>query len=197
MLVKYYLFFVHKIWYIWSVAENAITNCVTLFNLSNKIISVGSDIMIDLEKVGHKIQDLRISSNMSQEELANRLYMTRQAISRYENGLSVPPIDSLIELSRIFSVSFEELLCLNEKMEVDPLDIFKSHDRVLIVNKLIKQELDVDLAEVFYQLSPSERMLVLRNIKDGRMVYQNLEELIPRLTNSEIRFLGGNKNEKA
>ena len=46
--------------------------------------------MIDFVKVGNRIQTLRKQSNFSQESLAERLFITRQALSKWENGTSIP-----------------------------------------------------------------------------------------------------------
>ena len=63
--------------------------------------------MIDFVKVGNRIQNLRKNSDLSQESLAEQLFITRQALSKWENGTSIPSIDSLLEISKIFNVSFE------------------------------------------------------------------------------------------
>ena len=77
--------------------------------------------MIDFVKVGERIAACRKRKGLSQEELAERLYVTRQAISKWENGTSVPSIDTLCEISQMFEISFEEILGLfdKEKIEVD------------------------------------------------------------------------------
>ena len=54
--------------------------------------------------------DLRIKSGMSQDELAEKVFVTRQAVSRWENGETVPNTDALKLLSKIFDVSINTLL---------------------------------------------------------------------------------------
>ena len=56
------------------------------------------------------IHELRIKSGLSQEELAQRLMVTRQAVSRWENGETVPNTDTLKLLSEVFDVSINTLL---------------------------------------------------------------------------------------
>lgn len=150
--------------------------------------------MIDSYEVGRKISSLRTINNLTQEDLAEKLHVTRQALSRWERGQAVPPVDIVVELGRIFNVSFDEILCLNESFEIDPNNIFKNHDRQLIINKIILGELEVSIPDIFYQLSPLERINVLSKIKDGTIT-TNLKELIVKLTPSELKFLGGKKNE--
>ena len=53
---------------------------------------------------------LRTEKGLSQEELAEKLYVTRQAVSRWENGETVPNTDTLKLLSQFFDVSINTLL---------------------------------------------------------------------------------------
>lgn len=60
--------------------------------------------------IGEKIQALRKQRNMSQEELANILNISRQAISKWEIGESQPDIENLVTISSIFNVSTDYLV---------------------------------------------------------------------------------------
>lgn len=60
--------------------------------------------------IGHKIQTLRRKSNLSQEKLAQQLGVSRQAISKWELGESIPDTDKVIQLSRAFDVPTDYLL---------------------------------------------------------------------------------------
>lgn len=57
-----------------------------------------------------KLQELRKSRGLTQEELAQTLYVSRTAISKWESGRGYPSIDSLKGISKYFSVSIDELL---------------------------------------------------------------------------------------
>lgn len=57
-----------------------------------------------------KLQELRKKRGLTQEELAEALYVSRTAISKWESGRGYPNIDSLKELSNFFSVSIDDLL---------------------------------------------------------------------------------------
>lgn len=57
-----------------------------------------------------KLQELRKSRGLTQEELAEALFVSRTAISKWESGRGYPSIDSLKEISKYFSVSIDELL---------------------------------------------------------------------------------------
>ncbi len=57
-----------------------------------------------------KLQELRKSRGLTQEELAEALFVSRTAISKWESGRGYPSIDSLKEISKYYSVSIDELL---------------------------------------------------------------------------------------
>ena len=57
-----------------------------------------------------KLQELRKSRGLTQEELAEALFVSRTAVSKWESGRGYPSIDSLKEISKYFSVSIDELL---------------------------------------------------------------------------------------
>ena len=56
------------------------------------------------------ILELRTKNGLSQDELAEKVYVTRQAVSRWENGETVPNTDTLKQLSKLFGVSINTLL---------------------------------------------------------------------------------------
>ena len=59
-----------------------------------------------------KLYELRRASGMSQEELAEKLGVSRQAVSKWESGATQPELSKLIELSKLYNVSVDELLSL-------------------------------------------------------------------------------------
>ena len=59
-----------------------------------------------------KLYELRRASGMSQEKLAEKLGVSRQAVSKWESGATQPELSKLIELSKLYSVSVDELLSL-------------------------------------------------------------------------------------
>lgn len=146
--------------------------------------------MLDAVQIGLKISSIRKAKHLSQEDLADKLFVTRQALSKWETGLAIPSADTLLDICTIFNTSFEEILCLDDTfLQVDERNIFRGHNRAYIVNKLINNELAVDIPNVFYQLSPEERMLVLKAIKENK-IQVNQRELVVKLTNSELKYLG-------
>ena len=55
------------------------------------------------------ILELRTKNNLSQDELAQKVFVTRQAVSRWENGETVPNTETLKLLSKAFNVSINTL----------------------------------------------------------------------------------------
>lgn len=61
-------------------------------------------------KIGRKIKELRIKANMTQSELANKLNFARQSVSKWEQGINEPNLETIRELSKIFGVSVSEFI---------------------------------------------------------------------------------------
>lgn len=65
-----------------------------------------------------KLQELRKNKSLTQEELAEALYVSRTAISKWESGRGYPNIDSLKEIAKFFSVTVDDLICSEEIISV-------------------------------------------------------------------------------
>ena len=65
-----------------------------------------------------KLQELRKQKGLTQEELAEQLYVSRTAISKWESGRGYPNIDSLKAIARFFSVTIDELLSSDEILTI-------------------------------------------------------------------------------
>ena len=60
--------------------------------------------------LGENIYTYRTQNNLSQGELANALDVSRQSVSKWENNLALPELDKLIRMSKLFSISLDELV---------------------------------------------------------------------------------------
>ena len=69
---------------------------------------------------GQKINECRKKSGMTQEELAEKLGVTRQAVSKWEQDAAFPETDNVLEMCRLFSVSADELLFGKESEKPAP-----------------------------------------------------------------------------
>ena len=68
--------------------------------------------------LGEKLKKLRADNGFTQEELAEKLYVTRTAISKWESNRGYPNIDALKAISKFFSVSIDELLSSDELLTI-------------------------------------------------------------------------------
>ena len=67
-------------------------------------------------EIGKKLKNARIEAGLTQEKAAEKIDVSRQTISNWENEKSYPDIISVIELSDLYSVSLDELLKGDQKM---------------------------------------------------------------------------------
>lgn len=65
---------------------------------------------MDLIKIGKFIASCRKEKNITQEELAEKLYITDRAVSKWERGLSLPDADKMLELCNILDINVNDLL---------------------------------------------------------------------------------------
>ena len=66
--------------------------------------------------IGDKIKMLRTSSQLSQESLANLLDVSRQSVSKWEQGISKPSSEKMLRISEIFKITLEDLM--NEDLQM-------------------------------------------------------------------------------
>ena len=89
-------------------------------------------------EIGKQIQKLRTTAGMSQEELADRLYITRQTLSNWETAKTYPDINSLLRLSDLFHISLDELVkgdlqAMEEKIKQEDIAKFRRENNLLKV----------------------------------------------------------------
>ena len=76
-----------------------------------------------------KLQKLRTNENLTQEELAEKLYVSRTAISKWESGRGYPSIDSLKAIAKYFHVTIDELIGGEEIVTLAEQDIKESNKK--------------------------------------------------------------------
>ncbi len=96
------------------------------------------DLMI--HNLGERITVLRKNMNMSQETLAERIGVSRQAISKWERGEATPDIYNLTTLADIFEMSIDELIrgeqvdSLNGKPKIIALELKKQAEKLMLIS---------------------------------------------------------------
>ena len=93
-----------------------------------------------------KLQELRKNRGLTQEELAEALYVSRTAISKWESGRGMPSIESLKAISKFFAVTLDDLLS-SEELLVIAEDDHKQKERH--IRDLIYGLLDCSMALLF------------------------------------------------
>ena len=89
-----------------------------------------------MTKVAEQLKQLRVKHQLSQDALAEQLFISRQAISKWENGDTTPDLENLVRLTEIFDVNLDELvLAKPNEVKVEriyenkPLDLQK-YDKI-------------------------------------------------------------------
>lgn len=94
---------------------------------------------------GFRLKELRKAAGMTQEQLANRLSVTPQAISRWENNTAMPDISQLIPLANLFRVTTDSLLGVD--IENNVAYIKSVVDRGFVIDQNSKNPVGDKLAE--------------------------------------------------
>ena len=77
-----------------------------------------------------KLQRLRIGKNLTQEQLAKQLYVSRTAVSKWESGKGYPNIESLKCISKFFSITIDELLSSEELINLAETENYSNIKRI-------------------------------------------------------------------
>lgn len=86
-------------------------------------------------EIGQKLKDARVASGLTQEGAAEKINVSRQTISNWENEKTYPDIISVIKLSDIYSISLDDLLKGDKKMMEhleEDANIVKSNKRLIL-----------------------------------------------------------------
>ena len=89
-------------------------------------------------EIGKQIKKYRIEAKLSQDELADKIYVTRQTISNWENDRNYPDIRSLVLLGSVFDVSLDILVkgdveTMKEKIDAEDIRSFKRDQRIFLI----------------------------------------------------------------
>lgn len=84
--------------------------------------------------IGDKLKEARLKKNMTQEEVAEKIFVSRQSISNWENNKTYPDIGNVIALSDLYDVSLDELLKGSDnfmKHLEESTDLVKSNKKLI------------------------------------------------------------------
>ncbi len=133
-------------------------------------------------EIGQRIKSLRIEKGVTQEELANHLGLSYQAVSKWENNISTPDIQFLPLLSVYFGVTIDDLFEMPHEVHLDRIDQMIDNERIMstenfnYAEQYLKGILDEDpkcarayylLAALHYHRAESDKYLASEYAKSA------------------------------
>ena len=101
-------------------------------------------------KFNEKLMELRKKEGLSQEDLGEKLNVTRQTISKWELGQTTPEIENLLEISKTFNISVDELLkgeeCIENEIKEEKNDL--GIEETIVENKEKKKDIKIILITI-------------------------------------------------
>ena len=142
--------------------------------------------------LGEKIKKLRIENGLTQEEMAEKLYLSRQAVTAWEGNRTKPDIESLTILSKLFNVPLKYFLDEDEKSVVEPKINKKCIRPLPIILAIVLIAISISIG---FMLSGSNRSHINSSITEENIVgsYLSLDNIevdsIDELLESNLPYL--------
>ena len=134
--------------------------------------------MFDTIKFGKALSTLRKEADMTQNEVADRLNLSRQAISKYERGESFPDISVLVMLAELFYIPLGQLIGYGNPTQGD----YSVYENIARGNADISQIISLaedDLAKILPMLNSDSKEALLQKVLDGEMDWHFIKVLLP------------------
>ncbi|MDU2558023.1 MAG: helix-turn-helix domain-containing protein [Anaerococcus prevotii] len=112
-------------------------------------------------KIGDKLKEARLKNNMTQEEVAEKIFVSRQSISNWENNKTYPDIGNVIALSDLYEISLDELLKGSDnfmKHLEESTDLVKSNKKLIGI--IILALLTMIIIALFTEFMPERLNMV-------------------------------------
>lgn len=142
---------------------------------------------MDLKKIADFIKKRRKEIGLTQEELANKLYVTEKAISRWETGRGTPDISLLIPLSKELNVDISEILNGESRKRPNDVEQLIEYNEI---NKRTKYGLSFKFTILFYVLSILIYLIYLRFEYDPRIELNYFIRLFSIIISSLFIIIG-------
>lgn len=134
--------------------------------------------MFSMEEIGRKILSLRKSRNMTQVNLADKLGITYQAVSSWERGNSMPDIEKLPEIAKLFEISIDELI---EESKVVTMILNTSEQEPENFEKLTEE----DITEVLPILKPDQITEVVNGVNKSAL--KDINKFLPFMEPEDVK----------
>jgi len=144
--------------------------------------------MINLQKIGEKITESRIKNNLTQSELADKLYVTHQAVSKWENGKSIPSIEVLVSLTKLFNITIDYLLDDSEIDSNDFESMLSFLPRDTAFKDYLKNAASNQIIDEFYKFTIEERKYIIDLIVSSN-IKLDIKKIWPYLNEKERNYL--------
>ena len=134
--------------------------------------------MFDTIKFGKALSTLRKQADMTQNEVADRLNLSRQAISKYERGESFPDISVLVMLAELFYIPLGQLIGYGNPTQGD----YSVYENIARGNADISQIISLaedNLAKILPMLNSDSKEALLQKVLDGEMDWHFIKVLLP------------------
>lgn len=141
-----------------------------------------------------KLTKLRKDNNLTQDELAEKLYISRQTISNWENGRTYPDIETLILISNKFNISLDDLLKTDNEVIKDMDKKIRSHKKLKIIITLL---IIIFSASMFigYQYHKNHKKIITRvivkNIPEDYMIWSTRDHRILNRDYETLKYYEG------
>ncbi len=129
-------------------------------------------------KTGELLKKLRLDKKLTQDELANLIYVDRTAISKWECGKSIPDYDSLTRLSNVFDISINEII--EGKLIVNIKKRKLKHNKIIVIIIMFSLAILLLFLILYFILNYKKTIIYNINaesknceIKNGLLVYTN------------------------
>ena len=118
--------------------------------------------MLNLEMIGQRIANQRKLHQMNQNDLAEALFVTRQAVSKWEMGKGLPSIEILLALTKLFNISIDDLLDDTDMKPHDYKHMLVAYPRASVVYRFLESDgANKHVKDIFYLLTTEERKQII------------------------------------
>jgi transcriptional regulator with XRE-family HTH domain len=148
--------------------------------------------MLNLDAISNKIILKRKQMGLTQNELADALYVSRQAVSKWEMGKSLPSLEVFVEMTKIFDVTIDFMLDGTDLKTDDYAAMFMQYPRESVIYHFLNSScINDDIKNIFYLLTQNERRQIIDQFFSGKINIQ-VHMLWPCLSLAEREYLLGN-----
>jgi len=141
--------------------------------------------------IGSRIRSLRLSNSMTQEQLAGRLGVSAQAVSKWESGTNMPDIQLLPDLSVIFGITIDELFAMTDECRMERIENMLYNVRYLTEEQFRNNERYLEACQNKEKLNPQATLLLAMLYNKRANEYH---ELAKPLAREALQKLPGKKD---